>query len=158
MPEHELQHERRVADHLDIAAGQPAQQRVGGQPREAERHAEDGGDEDADDGDPQGVEQADGQRARVGVGRGVGDDVLADRNAGRALEEAEAELQPPRRHVGNEVGVGRPADEDDEREERGLPHQAPRGGAGGQRNQGPGGGHGRLCGGAAHRGALGQTW
>ena len=113
MPEHQLQHERRVADHLDIAADQAAEQRVRRQPREAEEDADHGAERDADNGDTQRVQQPDRQRVTIGVGGGVGDDALTDRDAGGAIEEGVAELQAARGHVGLRVRPEPPAERDD---------------------------------------------
>ena len=63
VPEQQLQQQRHVADHLDIDRGDLGQQPVLRQPGDADQGAEDGRQDDADDGDLQRVQQADGQRA-----------------------------------------------------------------------------------------------
>ena len=91
VPEQQLQQQRHVADHLDIAGGELRDQPVVRQPRDADDEAEDGREHDADRGDQQRVEQADPERAAVGRGlRGIFDQRLADIEAGGLVPEAEA--------------------------------------------------------------------
>ena len=145
VPEQQLQQQRDVAQGFDVEGGQLGEQPVVRQAADADQGAEDGGQDDADDGDLQGVQDADQQGGAVGVHGGVvGDQRLADGDAGGAAEEAEAGGDV----AGGEV-VGGVADEipgdggddaedddlpDDRTEHRvapGQPHAAPGGGPNG---------------------------
>ena len=76
---------------LDIAAGDPRHQPVLRQPRDADDEAEDGREHDAERGDQQRVEQADPERAADrSRRRRIGDQRLADVEAGGVVPEAEA--------------------------------------------------------------------
>ena len=62
VPEEELQQQRNVADQLDVAAGEPRDQPVVGELRQADHKADDGGEYDADGGDQERIEKADPER------------------------------------------------------------------------------------------------
>ena len=93
-PEEQLQHERRVARDLDISRDQPVEQRIAGGAQEAERHAEDGRERAAGDRELQRVEEADENRAGVGVAGAVDDQRFRDVEVRRLRQVVEA-----RRHA-----------------------------------------------------------
>ncbi len=91
VPEQQLQQQRDVADGLDVDGAILRHQPVLRQPGDADDEADDRGEDDAEAGDQQGVEQADPEGAAVGRGlRVVGDQRLADVEAGGVVPEAEA--------------------------------------------------------------------
>ena len=91
VPEKELQQQRDVADGLDIAAGEFRHQPILRQPRDADDEADDGGEDDAEPGHQQRIEQPDPEGAAIGRGLRVeGDQRLADVEAGGGVPEAEA--------------------------------------------------------------------
>ncbi len=94
VPEQDLEQERQVADQLDIAAGEPGNQPIGRQPRNADDEAEHGRQHDPDPGDQQRVEQADQEDAAIGVGFAIGNERLIDVESGRGVEKAEAAGDP----------------------------------------------------------------
>ena len=120
IPEQDLEQERQVADEFDVAAGEPREQPVGAQPRKPDDEAEDGREHDAEHRHQQRVEQADEEDAAVGVLLAVGDQRLADAEAGRIVEKAKSEPDV----LGFEVGAGVDrefdAEPDDRRQHREL--------------------------------------
>ncbi|MCY1425033.1 hypothetical protein D9M71_408120 [compost metagenome] len=114
VPEEDLQQRRNVAEHLDVDGRQQADQPVLRQTRHTQDEAEDGGEENADHRHQQGVEQADDEYPRVGIGLGVVDQVLGDAEAGAVVEETEARLDAAMGEVGLGVIEEEPATADDE--------------------------------------------
>ena len=107
VPEQKLQQQRHVADQLDIAGGEPRHQPVARQPRNADGKAEHGREHDADRGDQQRIEEADPERAAEGRGAcRIGDQRLADVEAGRIVPEAEAGGDVGAREVMRRVDEG----------------------------------------------------
>jgi hypothetical protein len=113
VPDEQLQQQRHVAHHLDIARGELREQPVRRQAGDADQRAEHRREHDADRGDQQGVDDADQERPVVRVGRLVLDVGLGDLEAGLAREEAEAGLDLPGLEVVQRVGDQPPADADD---------------------------------------------
>ena len=92
VPEQQLQQQRHVADRLDVAGGElaPRSQFFDSRAMPIDE-AEDGREHDAEAGDQQRVEQADPEGAAIGRGlRRIGDQRLADVEAGGLVPEAEA--------------------------------------------------------------------
>ena len=104
--------QRHVADQLDIAAGEPRDQPIARQPRDADGEAEHGRQHDADAGDQQRVEQADPERAAEGRrARRIGDQRLADVEAGGVVPEAKAGGDVGARQVLRGVDTAAPYDQ-----------------------------------------------
>ena len=86
-----MQQQWDVAQGFDVERGEFCQQPVLRQAADADQGAEDGRQDDADYRHLEGVQHADQQRSAVGVDRRVvGEQGLADRDAGDTVEEAEA--------------------------------------------------------------------
>ena len=66
VPDEQLQQQRHVAHDLDVDGGEPRDQPVRRQARDADDEAEHGGEHDAEGGHQQRIEQADQERAAVG--------------------------------------------------------------------------------------------
>jgi hypothetical protein len=90
VPEQDLEQRRQIADQFYIAAGNPRQQPVRRQPAERDGKANDGGEEDADNGHDQRIQQADEEYANVAVRPRIGNQALVDVKACIVLQEAEA--------------------------------------------------------------------
>ncbi|MNV75460.1 hypothetical protein D3C71_1687480 [compost metagenome] len=90
VPEEQLQQERHVAHHFDVNRGDLGDEPVLGQTANADQRTEDGGKHDADDGDAQGVEQADQNGPAVVIRGGVVDGRFADRKSGFSAQKPEA--------------------------------------------------------------------
>ena len=73
MPKDKLEHERRIANDLNIATHQAAQQRVRRKPRKAQQNTKHGAQRDADNGDTQRIQQPNRQRPAISIGRRIGD-------------------------------------------------------------------------------------
>ena len=94
-PEEQLQHQRRVADDLDIGVDEPREQRIaGGAQRGRARRRAAVASAQPDDRELQRVEQADQDRARVGVAGAIDDQRFRDVEIGGLAEIVEA-----RRHA-----------------------------------------------------------
>ena len=85
--EHDHDQRRDVAEELDVAGGELAQQPVVRQPGDADQGAEDHRQRDADDDDADRVEEAGGDRLADRVGRR--ERVVGDGDARRLVEEVE---------------------------------------------------------------------
>ncbi len=105
IPEQDLEQERQVANELDITAGEPRQEPIGRQSRNADEEADHGRQHDADPGHQQRVEQAHEEHAAVGVRFVIGNERLVDAEAGDLVEEAEAARDVLRVEIG--LGVER---------------------------------------------------
>ena len=81
--------QRHVAERLDVPFADLAEQPVGREPADADQRAQNGAEDDAEDGDAQRVEDADPDRPGVGAGRRILDHRVADLEAGLASEIVE---------------------------------------------------------------------
>jgi len=115
---------RLIAQHFDIDGGEPRQQPVRRQPRDADQRADHGRQHDADDSDAQRVDDADDERAQVGVLRRVVDPGIRDRHAGFAAEEGEAGRDAPHREIMDRVRPQPGDDGDRDGDHQDLPEQA----------------------------------
>ena len=116
----QLDHERRVAEQLDVGGAEAHDERMARQAHQADGDAEHAREDDAGEGDPQRVGHADRERAQVAVARGVLEEQLADVEAGGIAQEAEARLDLARLEVGADVVRQADDDGDEDQRERAL--------------------------------------
>ena len=90
IPEQQLQEERRVPHHLEVASRDRGHDPDVREARHAEGHPQRGGENDAEQRDAQRVEQADEEGASVGVPRRELDGPPSDLETGRTAEKAES--------------------------------------------------------------------
>ena len=100
VPEEDDEQRRDVAEHLDIDGADLADQPVARQAPDADDEADQRGGDDADHRDQQRVDQADLERTDVGRIRRIGDQRLADIEAGTFVQETEGD----RAAVGGKIG------------------------------------------------------
>ncbi|MDT4847366.1 hypothetical protein FQZ97_814180 [compost metagenome] len=98
-PQEELQQQRRVAQKLDIGVNEAGQQQVARESRDAERNAEHGCKQAADDRDLDRVGNAGAKRAGIAVAGGIGEQTLADLEVRLVREKGEARRQPHAVHA-----------------------------------------------------------
>jgi len=101
----ELHQQRRIADDFDVHRGDPIDEPVGRQARNTGEHAENRSEEDTDDADEQRVQHADKKRARVQIGRLVGNQTLADFKPGFPFQKIKPRDQATFAHRVREVGI-----------------------------------------------------
>ena len=89
-PEEQLQQQRDVTEGFDVDLRELADEPVARQPRDPHHGAENGRQHDPERRDIERVEQPDEKGAGIGIGRGIGDQRLADAEGGFAVEKAEA--------------------------------------------------------------------
>ena len=99
IPHQQLQQDRDIAEQLHVAGAEAPHEEVAGQPADADQRAQDRREHDADDGRTQRIREPDQERLPVGIGRVECEDALADVEAGRLREEAEAALDSAHAHV-----------------------------------------------------------
>ncbi len=87
----------------------PGDQPITGKPRDADDEAEDGSKDDAQHGNQQRIEQSDQIEPAVTIRRAVGNERLADVEAGAIVEEAEAADDPFGGKVASGIGDQFPA-------------------------------------------------
>jgi hypothetical protein len=112
VPDEELQQQRHVAHHLDIARGELGEQPVARQACNADQRAQQCGKDDAQGRHLEGVEQAHAEGTRIALRGVVGDQGFGDLEAGFTAEEAEAHLDLARGEVVQGVGHQVPAHAD----------------------------------------------
>lgn len=86
-----LKQEGQIADQLDVAAREPRDEPIGGQPRDADGKAQDRCQHDADPRHQKSIDQADEENASVAVGFAVGNERLVhakSRGIGEKTESA----------------------------------------------------------------------
>lgn len=90
VPEEDLQQQRDVAKRLYVDGRYLGHQPVARQARDPECEPEQGGKQDAEHGDQQGVEQTHHEGATEGIGLVVGDEALQDAETGRIAQKIKA--------------------------------------------------------------------
>ena len=115
-----MKQERYVADQLDVAAGEPRDQPIAREPRDADDKTEHGRKHDADGGNDKRVDKADPKRATESRRAGrIGDQRLADIEAGGVIPKTESRGDVGAREVLRRVehrGVSEAANDEDDRD------------------------------------------
>ena len=121
VPEQQLQQQRDVPDGLDVTGRGLRHQPVRRQSGDADNETENGSKDDAETRDQQRIKQPDPEGAAVSRGlRAVGDQRLADIEAGGVEPEAEAGRDLGALQIGDGVAGGGVDKESDNRDKRDL--------------------------------------
>ena len=91
VPEEELDQQWNVAENLDVHHRDPAHQPVGGYAADTQEGAEDGSQDDTQDGYLERIQYPDAESIKKAVGLLILDDRLRNREAGLLLQEVEAQ-------------------------------------------------------------------
>ncbi len=104
IPEQDLEQQRQVAYQLDVASRDARQQPVRRQPAQRNHKSDHGRKENADDRDQERVEQTHKEHASIRVRSGIRDQVLADVETRRVLQEPQTGRDPLRLQIGTCIG------------------------------------------------------
>ncbi len=124
VPEQQLQQQRQIADHLDIAGGKLRHEHVFRQLQDADREAENGRANDPENRDQQRVQQANPEGAAIGRLRRIRDQMLADVEARGRIPEVESGRDACPRKILRGIGGGAIGEPDDNRAEQQLESDA----------------------------------
>ena len=116
----QLDQQRRVAEDLDVDRPEPGHQRVVRQPHQPDRQPQRAGQHDAEQRHAQRVGHADREGAQVAVARMELEQQLADVEAGRVVQEAEARPDLARLEIGGDVARQADADQRQHQHQRAL--------------------------------------